>query len=436
MASKRIDELDARVVADSDLLPVTPSGGPSGRATVAAIVAEGLSQPNSASAGAGASITVKAADGITSGAGGSITITPGAQASTGGPGKVVIDTLTVGLGASGVATNTAVGVSALAAVTSGANNTAIGYQAGQKITTGSQNLAIGQGAGKALTTGGLNVFVGAQAGQSLTTASSNTFVGLNAGTNNTTGDANTAIGRSALLACTTGYNNTAVGMTAGQSITSGTDNSLLGISAGQSITTGTHNVCMGRDAGAFHANGSTALTTPTNSVYIGFNSRGLNNSDSNSIVIGHIAIGEGANTVVVGNSSTVQQHFYATRYLKTEGSLVFASSTPAAITTNQNDYVLTGSAFQRLNCTTASDITGIAPPTGGAHVDGRMIRLVNVGTATVRLMHNDAASAAANRIYRHNGTNVSLTVNEWADLVYDATDNGSGAAGWRVVSYA
>jgi hypothetical protein len=419
MASKRIDELDARVVADTDLLPVTPSGGPSGRATVAAIVAEGLSQPNSASSGAGASITIKAADGVTSGAGGSITITPGAQATTGGPGKVVIDTLTVGRGKSGLTNNTAVGLNALNA-----------------ITSGDQNVAVGQSAGIALTTGGLNTFVGAQAGQSTTTSGSNTFVGLNSGTNNTTGSSNTAVGRSSLQACTTGYNNTIVGMNAGLAISSGTDNSVLGIQAGQSITTGTHNVCMGRDAGSFHANGSTALTTPTNSVYIGFGSRGFNNSDSNSIVIGHIAIGEGANTAVIGNSSTVQQHLYATRYIKTEGSLVFASSTPAAITANQNDYVLTGSAFQRLNCTTASDITGIAPPTSGAHVDGRMIRLVNVGTATVRLMHSSASSTAANRMYRHNGTDVSLTVNEWTDLVYDSTDNGSGAAGWRVVKYA
>jgi len=112
---------------------------------------------------------------------------------------------------------------------------------------------------------------------------------------------------------------------------------------------------------------------------------------------------------------------------------VFASSTPAAIVANQNDYVLTGSAFQRLNCTTASDITGIAPPTGGAHVDGRMIRIVNVGTATLRLMHNDTGSTSANRIFHHNTTNVILTVNRWADLIYDSTDNGSGAAGWRVM---
>jgi hypothetical protein len=65
-----------------------------------------------------------------------------------------------------------------------------------------------------------------------------------------------------------------------------------------------------------------------------------------------------------------------------------------------------------------------------------MIRLVSVGTATVTLKHNDAASTAANRIYMHGGNHTALTVNEWADLVYDSTDNGSGAAGWRIVKYA
>jgi hypothetical protein len=115
------------------------------------------------------------------------------------------------------------------------------------------------------------------------------------------------------------------------------------------------------------------------------------------------------------------------------GSFAFKANTPAAITANQNDYVLTGSAFQRLNCTTASDITGIAPPTSGAHVDGRMIRLVSVGTATVTLKHNSASSTAANRMYMSGAADKALAVNSWADLVYDSTDNGSGAAGWRVM---
>jgi hypothetical protein len=418
MASKRIDELDARVVADADLLPVTPSGGPSGKATVAAIVAEGLSQPNSASSGAGASITIKAADGVTSGAGGSITITPGAQATTGGPGKVVIDTLTVGRGASGVATNTAFGVSALAAVTSG-------YQ----------NVAVGDNAGKAITTGTLNVGVGASALQAATTGTANTGIGFSSLSNLTTGTVNSCFGRGSGGSLNSS-GNTFIGAFSGSSTTSGGDNTAIGYNAAVSNTTGSNLVAIGHTAAQYHANGSTSLTTAANSIYIGYQVRGYNNSDSNSIVIGYQAIGEGANTVVIGNSSTVQQHFYATQYIKTEGSLVFASSTPAAIVANQNNYVLTGSAFQRLNCTTASDITGIAPPTGGSHVDGRMIRLVNVGTATARLMHNSTSSTAANRMYRHNGTDVSLTVNEWADLVYDSTDNGSGAAGWRVVKYA
>lgn len=417
MASKRIDELDARVVADADLLPVTPSGGPSGKATVAAVVAEGLSQPNSASAGAGASITLKAADGVTSGAGGNITITPGSQAVTGGPGKVVIDTLTVGRGKSGVSTNTAVGVSALAAVTTGGNNTAIGNLAGALITTASNN-----------------TYVGSLAGRNVT-SSNNTLIGCNAGVNLTTGDSNTSVGRASLEQCTTGYAHTIVGTSAGNSISTSINNTIIGFQAGYSIGEGSNNVCLGRSAGTFIV-GNDPLSTPSDSVYIGYLTKGLTSTESNCIVIGASAIGEGSNTVVIGTSATVQQHLYATLYVKTEGSLVFAPSTPDAITTNQNDYVLTGSGFQRLNCTTASDITGIAPPTGGAHVDGRMIRLVNVGTHTVRLMHNSTSSAAANRMFKHTSSNVSLTVNEWADLVYDSTDNGSGAAGWRVVTYA
>ena len=262
MASKRIDELDARVVADTDLLPVTPSGGPSGRATVAAIVAEGLSQPNSGSAGAGASITIKAADGVTSGAGGNIVLQPGAQATTGGNGTV----------------------------RSLANFTIV--NSSQEITLRNQ------------------------------------YSDLSLDTN--------FVGETCVLS---NFKYTSIGN------------------------------------------------------YLRL--KGRQSSGGGSIVVQ-------PNTV--------------------------------SIAANQNNYALTSSGLHRLNCTVASDITGIAPSI--SHHDGRMIRLVNVGTATVRLMHNDTGSTAANRIYRHNATNVSLTVNEWADLVYDSTDNGSGAAGWRVVSYA
>jgi hypothetical protein len=62
-------------------------------------------------------------------------------------------------------------------------------------------------------------------------------------------------------------------------------------------------------AGRYHADGSTALTDPENSVYIGANARGYNNSDDNSIVIGYAAIGAGANTAVLGNSSITNTYF-------------------------------------------------------------------------------------------------------------------------------
>jgi len=62
---------------------------------------------------------------------------------------------------------------------------------------------------------------------------------------------------------------------------------------------------MGRDAGRYHADGSTALTDPENSVYIGYNSKGKDNNDNNSIVIGYNAVGIGANTIVLGNDSIV-----------------------------------------------------------------------------------------------------------------------------------
>jgi hypothetical protein len=320
MASKRIDELDARTVADTDLLPVTPSGGPSGKATVAAIVAEGLSQPNSASAGAGASITIKAADGVTSGAGGSIVLQPGAQATTGGNGTVRI----------------------------------MQSDASQYGTL------------------------------SATTVSANLF------TINFIGGA------------------------------SGTFGELAFFARSSSVNTQT-----------FKVNYQNYIELHVNAVVR------WADSSSTQLLRESLRLGRVANTGgSLRSESAGILGIWNESAFTAGGSFSFKSNTPAAIVANQNDYVLNHSAFQRLNCTTASDITGIAPPTGGAHVDGRMIRLVSVGTATVTLKNNDAASTAANRMYMHGGNHTALTVNEWADLVYDSADNGSGAAGWRVVKYA
>lgn len=89
MPNLRIDQFTQTSVVNTDVAPVSaPNNGPSYKATLAAIVRAGLVQPNSASAGAGADLTIKAPDGVTSGAGGSVVLTPGVQASTGGDGFV------------------------------------------------------------------------------------------------------------------------------------------------------------------------------------------------------------------------------------------------------------------------------------------------------------------------------------------------------------
>jgi hypothetical protein len=553
---------------------------------------------NKQESGAGDDLTISAGSGNTSGAGGNITITPGAQAVSGGPGKVVIDTLTVGRGASGVATNTAVGVSALNAVTSGGENTAIGNSAGALITTAVRNTLVGYLAGQKVT------------------SSSNTLVGSSSGSNMTTGDSNTGVGKSTLNQCSTGFGHTAIGADAGSSVSTSNNNTLIGFQAGTSVQDGSNNVCLGRSAGAF-TGASDNITSISDSVFLGYLTRSSTVSDANAIVIGASAKGEGSNTTVIGTSSTTQCHLYGAtqrfgsgaaatiipfqrttsgagnditikatdgftsgaggsislqpgaqattggngkvNFLRTGGttaisispnyntnnggvlwyrtsdgaeiarincsdtangsltfdcpfsftfnqqttfggsiaiisngiitfgvsyngamktagrgtigiyelydcsnggSLAFKASTPAEITTSQNNYVLTGSAFQRLNCTAASDITGVAPP-GGSHVDGRMITIHNVGTAKITLKHDSSSSTAANRFITPTAGDIVLGPNRIVQAIYDGTStrwrlhgetypyiypttdgsnnqvlttNGSGTLSWSTVS--
>lgn len=113
------------------------------------------------------------------------------------------------------------------------------------------------------------------------------------------------------------------------------------------------------------------------------------------------------------------------------------TSSPSAYAADQNDLVLTAAYAQRLSASGASrNITGIAPFTGAlnsAHKMGRIIEIINVGTQNLVLKHNSTSSVAANRIYSSTAADVTLTPNQSVRLFYDGTNNGSGAAGWRVL---
>jgi hypothetical protein len=103
--------------------------------------------------------------------------------------------------------------------------------------------------------------------------------------------------------------------------------------------------------------------------------------------------------------------------------------TPVQITANQNDYNPSGlstASVVRLNSSASWNISGLA---GGT--DGRVLYLYNAGAADIWLLHDDAASAAANRIYFPDGIDFLMDVGGGLTLIYDGT-----GARWRSVGGA
>jgi len=161
---------------------------------------------------------------------------------------VTLNTVTVGLGGGSVATNTAVGVNALAANTTGTNCTAVGWQAANSNTTGvvdafgraalivnttgTSNAAFATNSLSSNTTGSYNTAIGYAALVNNTTANNNTAVGYQAGYSNTTANFNTFIGNASGYANTTGFANTTLGYVAAYNNTKGNGNTFLGYAAG------------------------------------------------------------------------------------------------------------------------------------------------------------------------------------------------------------
>lgn len=207
--------------------------------------------------------------------------TTGALIVAGGAGianDAYINSLRVGKGNSGIVHNTVLGITAGRVLNSSSNgNTLIGYQVGYFLTSGTLNVALGKDSLAALTSGSGNFGLGSRA----------VFT-------NSTGNHNVAVGTEALEFATNGLN------------------TAIGGFAGKNLAAVSYNTAIGFEAARYHADGSTALTGAQSSTYIGSRCRGKNNSDSNSTVIGADAIGDGANTTVLGTSSTTQTKLHGT----------------------------------------------------------------------------------------------------------------------------
>jgi hypothetical protein len=238
-------------------------------------------------------------------------------------------------GLSNINTNTVFGQNSLINNTTGFNNTAFGFETLLTNTTGTGNTAIGLNVLKLNTTGSNNTSIGPLSLTNNTTGSTNTAVGqatlrfntiggnnsafsADALTNNTEGNSNTAIGNNALRSNTIGDNNTATGANSLFSNTTGSNNTSIGNDAIRHSITGSNNFAAGVNAGR-SVNAGSALATINNSVFIGFDTRALSDNETNTIVIGYNARGNGSNTVTLGNNNITKTYLKGISNLHTVG---------------------------------------------------------------------------------------------------------------------
>jgi hypothetical protein len=208
-----------------------------------------------------------------------------------------------------------------------------GHRIGVGLLASQTNLAVGTNALNSTIALGIdNVAVGYLAGQNVTSGANNVMLGSNAGFSNTSGASNMCIGNGAHYSNQTGSFNVAIGGGAGhEQNNNSVYNVFLGSNAGYFITSGNETTCVGGDAGRRQADGSTNMTASSNSVYIGYNAKGFNNSDSNTIVIGSNAIGLGANKTAIGTSSTTETKLFGQLTLDATALISSTSATALAI---------------------------------------------------------------------------------------------------------
>ena len=298
--------------------------------------------------------------------------------------------IAVGLGAGSVATNIAVGDTALDSNTTGANNTAVGYNALTSNTDGIQNVAVGSQALDANTGGDYNVAVGYDSLSAATTANYNTAIGYRAlNVNNSTG--NVAVGASALL-FSTGANNVAIGYDAANSYT-GSDVVAIGSNALSSLTSGSGNTAVGTEALFSNLSG-------TNNTAVG--NRALDAVDSsNNTAIGASALGAATS----GNGNTAIGSRAAETLTTGSNNIIIGSLASASSNSVNHEITLGNSSITSLR------VPGLTLTAGAKWINNgtqTVAALVAAGTAGAgaRAVVTDANATTFHAIVAGGGANV------------------------------
>ena len=259
-------------------------------------------------------------------------------------------------------------------LSSGDYNTAIGHSSLYNNNSGSNNIAIGYQTLYANTQGTGNIAIGFQSLYFNTSGVYNTSLGISALRNNTTGDQNTAFGQETL------YNNTI-----------GNSNVAIGVYTLYNNNSGSNNIALGYYAAQYTSSGS-GLTNSNNSIFIGSNTRASVANNTNEIVIGNSAIGNGSNSVTLGNDNIIKTILKGNVGIGLTGPStklhIFATQSGAfrlVDGTQGPGYVLTSDANGVARWATAStgstgsvtNVTGLAPITVTSNTTTPVISVAN-----------------------------------------------------------
>lgn len=182
---------------------------------------------------------------------------------------------------------------------------------------------------------------GAKALENNATGVNNTGIGTNALTSNSSGDSNVAVGAQSLRFNATGSQNAALGYQSLYENTDGINNSAVGRNSLLNNTSGSENTAIGENAGTFIADGSTANQTGSQNVFIGTETKANADGDTNEIVIGYNAIGNGTNSVVLGNDDITSTEL--------KGDVTISDYTEGALSTTNTGLIQLEPTFKNLS---------------------------------------------------------------------------------------
>jgi hypothetical protein len=262
--------------------------------------------------------------------------------------------------------NTAYGINALDAITTGDSNVSVGYVSGTALTTASFCTLIGVQAGTSITTGADNIAIGYGAMDGFDTETHNLGIGRSAlGGAVAGGEYNVAIGNSSLDALTSGDSNTAVGYNSGTAVTTAYNSVFMGRAAGGAQTTGAQNTFIGFEAGNSTTTGSRNTAVGNLALDDGFTTEGDNTAVGHQ-AMGGSAVGNGAEfNTVVGS--------YALDALTTgDSNCIIGYTAGTAMTTGKNNICIGNTAGGAIvsgqDNTIIGNLTGDALTTGSSNI--------------------------------------------------------------------